>query len=115
MKKQAEVGRKFTHGNEPVASGNELTMYYVDTFIHDNTYLLDWNGGSSVYFAHNVLNYLGTTDPYYSKESKYILQKLITNSSQISEVNVKERERFFSNMERTIMNFRRKVESELQF
>ncbi len=115
MKHQAEVGRKFSRGNEAVTSGNEFKMYSIDTFVHDNTYVAKWDEGSAVYLIHNVLNYLGAPDPFYAKESEFILEKLIENSSLISEVNSKDRERFFSNIERTILNFRRRVESELEF
>ncbi|MEX1003695.1 MAG: hypothetical protein WDZ35_16365 [Crocinitomicaceae bacterium] len=114
MKIQAEIGHKFTRGNEPVTSGNEFNMYSNDTYIADNTYLIKWEGGSSVYLSHNIMNYLVTTDPYYCEESENILTKLIDNSSLISKINAKERNHFFGNMERTILNFRRKVEAELE-
>lgn len=113
MKHQAEVGRKFTHGNEAPTAGSEFKMYSLDTFIHDNTYHVKWKDGSAVYLTHNVLNYLGAVDPFYARESEFIMNKLIENSSLISQVNNKDRERFFSNIERTIDNFRRKVHIEL--
>ncbi len=115
MKAQAECGRKFARGNEPGNSGNEFHMYSNDTYIADNTYLIKWDGGSSVYLSHNIMNYLQTTDPYYAQESEFVLEALKNNSSPISAVNAKERDKFFANIERTILNFRRKVESELEF
>lgn len=114
MKKQAEIGRKFTRGNEPVSSGNEFHMFSNDTYIADNTYLIKWETGASVYLSHNIMNYLTTMDPYYVQESEFLLDKLKNNSSPISAVNTKERNRFFSNIERTIFNFKRKVEAELE-
>lgn len=114
MQAQAEIGRKFARGNEPVTSGNEFHMYSNDTFIADNTYLIKWNEGSAVYLSHNIMNYLNTMDPFYTKESEFVLDKLMTNSSPISAVNAKERNRFFANIERTVLNFRRKVEAELE-
>ncbi|MCB9225149.1 MAG: hypothetical protein H6582_13270 [Crocinitomicaceae bacterium] len=115
MKVQAENGAKFTRGNEPVTSGNEFNMYSNDTYIADNTYLIKWDSGSSVYLSHNILNYLVTTDPYYAEESEKVLTKLRDNSSLISKIDAKERNKFFGNLERTVLNFRRKVEAELQF
>jgi hypothetical protein len=115
MRIQAENGAKFTRGNEPVTSGNEFNMYSNDTYIADNTYLIKWDSGSSVYLSHNILNYLVTMDPYYAEESERVLTKLRDNSSLISKINAKERNRFFGNIERTILNFRRKVEAELDF
>ncbi|MCH2233593.1 MAG: hypothetical protein MK078_05010 [Crocinitomicaceae bacterium] len=114
MRKQCEIGRKFAAGNEPPSSGNEFYMYSNDTYIADNTYVIDWDGGSAVYFSHNIMNYLNTTDPYYITESKFVLDKLKKNSSIITEDNAKERERFFSSIEKTIQNFRRKIEVELE-
>lgn len=114
MKKEAENGAKFTRSNEPVTSGNEFMMYSNDTYIADNTYLIQWDGGSSVYLTHNIMNYLVTSDPFYCAESEKVLGKLKDNSSLISKGNEKERNRFFGNLERTVLNFRRKVESELQ-
>ena len=114
MKAQAEAGRKFSYGNEVPNSGNEFKMYANDTFLPDNTYLTKWKGGSSVYFTHNLMNYLFTSDPYYVSESEAVLHRLVDNSSLISKENVKQRERFFAGIERTISNFRRKVEAELE-
>jgi hypothetical protein len=115
MKEQAENGTKYTRTNEAPSSGNEFDMYSNDTFIADNTYLIKWDSGSSVYLSHNIMNYLVTMDPYYAEESENVLTKLKDNSSLISKINAKERNKFFGNIERTILNFRRKVESELEF
>jgi len=115
MKAQADVGRKFARGNEAPTAGNEFHMYSNDTYISDNTYLIKWDGGSAVYFSHNIMNYLTSMDPFYVAESDVILQELINNSSLISNANAKERNKFFGNIERTILNFKRKVEAELEF
>lgn len=113
MKRQCESGRKFAYGNEPPSSGNEFHMYSNDTYIADNTYLINWSGGDAVYFSHNIMNYLNTTDAYYIAESKFVLDKLKKNSSLITNENVKERERFFNSIEKTIQNFKRRIEVEL--
>ena len=115
MKRQAEIGMKFTRNNEEPSAGNEFNMYKNDTYIADNTYLIKWDEGSVVYTSHNILNYLVTSDPYYSEETEKVVTKLRDNSSLISKINAKERDQFFGNLERTIMNFRRKVEAELDF
>jgi hypothetical protein len=114
MQKQADIGRKFAHGNEPVSSGNEFNMYCNDTYIADNTYLIKWKEGKAVYFSHNIMNYLVTTDPFYAEESQFVLENLFNNSSPVSIVNAKERNRFFAGLDRTIMNFRKHVESTLE-
>jgi hypothetical protein len=110
MKAQAEVGRKYAFGNEAPNSGNSFKMYTNDTFISDNTYLFHSDSGSMVYLTHNVMNYLGTTDPYYIKETEFVLDKLLQNSNLVSEVNTKDRNRFFAQIEHNIMSLRRKIE-----
>lgn len=114
IQKQAEAGRKYARGNEPPNSGNEFHMYFNETFISDNTYLIKWKDGKAVYISHNILNYLLTADPFYTSESEFTLQNLFANSSPISVVNVKERTKFFSGLERTIMTFRKHVEATLE-
>jgi hypothetical protein len=114
MRTQAENGAKFARGNEPVTSGNKFEMYSNDTYISDNTYLIKWDTGATVYLSHNILNYLVTSDPFYAKETEQVISKLRDNSSLISKTNAKERNKFFGNIERTIQNFRKKVEAELE-
>lgn len=113
MKAQAEVGRKFARGNEAPSAGNPIAMYFNETYIADNTYLIQSDSGSAVYLTHNIMNYLNTTDPYYIQESEFVLEKLINNSNLISEVNVKDRNRFFAELEGNVRNFRKKVEAQI--
>lgn len=114
LKAQTDIGRKFAFGNEAPSAGNELEVYFNETFISDNTYLIQSDSGSGVYLTHNVMNYLFTTDPYYIHESEFILDKLVNNSNPISKVNVKERNRFFAELESNVKTFKRKVELELE-
>ena len=114
MQKQADIGHKYAFSNEPVNSGNEFNMYTNDTYIADNTYLIKWKDGKAVYFSHNIMNYLLTTDPFYIEESEFVLENLLNNSSPVSVVNAKERNRFFAALERTILNFRKHVETTLE-
>lgn len=114
LKAQTDIGRKFAFGNEAPSAGNELEVYFNETFISDNTYLIQSDSGSGVYLTHNIMNYLFTTDPYYVRESEFILDKLVNNSNPISKVNVKERNRFFAELESNVKAFKRKVELELE-
>ena len=114
LKAQTDIGRKFAFGNEAPSAGNELEVYFNETFISDNTYLIQSDSGSGVYLTHNIMNYLFTTDPYYIRESEFILDKLVNNSNPISKVNVKERNLFFAELESNVKTFKRKVELELE-
>lgn len=113
LQKQAEIGHKFTHGNDAVTSENLFNMYFNETYISDNTYLIKWKDGKAVYFSHNILNYLLTTDPFYASESEFIMENFMNNSSPISIVNAKERNRFFGGIERTILDFKKQIEASL--
>ncbi len=113
MRTEAEVGRKFAFGNEAPSSGNEIKMYFNETFISDNTYLIKSDSGAMVYLTHNIMNYLNTTDPYYIQESEFVLDKLINNSNLISEVNTKDRNRFFAQLDQKVINLRKKMEASL--
>lgn len=113
MKVQAEIGRKFPRGNEAPSAGNPIEMYFNETYISDNTYLVKSDSGSFVYLTHNIMNYLNSTDPYYIQESEFVLEKLINNSNLISQVNVKDRNRFFAELEGNVRAFRNKVEAQI--
>ncbi len=113
LKAQAEIGRKFAFGNEAPNAGNKFDMYYNETFVSDNTYLVKSKAGSLVYFSHNILNYLHTKDPYYIQESEFVLSKLINNSTLISEVNTKDRNRFFAEISQAVIQLKKRIESEL--
>lgn len=114
MQAQAEIGRKFARGNEPVNSGNEFHMYFNETFISDNTYLIKWKEGKAIYFSHNIINYLLTTDPFYTNEAEFMLENLFANSSPISVVNAKDRSRFFSSIDKSIQSFRKQIEATIE-
>ena len=113
LRQQADLGRKFARGNEPPSSGNPIEIYVNDTFISDNTYLVKSDSGSSVFLTHNIMNILNTSDPYYIQETEFVLDNLVNNSSLISQVNTKQRNRYFSDLEKTVLDFRKKVEAEL--
>ncbi len=113
MKAQIIVGKKFMYGTHPPASGNEYEVYLNETTITDTTYCFKSEEKNGLYFTHNMMNYLHTRDEVYVKESNQILEKLLENSSLISRVNEKERNSFFHKMERTILIYRQKIESDL--
>jgi len=114
LQHQADIGHKFARGNEPVTTGNEYTIFMNETIITDQTFLIKWNGGKAVYFTHNIMNYLETQDPIYTQETEFFMDNLIKNSSPISIVNAKERGRYFGNIDRSILMFRKYVESALE-
>ena len=114
IKHQAELGHKFVYGNEPNDAPNtKLNMYYNDTYLPDNTYYIEYEGGCHTFFTHNIMNTIATADPVYNKDTKMILDRLIDNSTLISVTSVKVRNKFFSALNKTIINFKKRIELEL--
>lgn len=113
IKAQAELGKKYIYRQQAPASGNEFNLYLNDTVNADNTYYYKTKKEKGIYIVHNHLNFLHTTDPTYVKESKSIMDRQLSNSSLISAVNEKDRNAFFHRLDRTITQFRNKIEADL--
>jgi hypothetical protein len=64
----------------------------------DTTFYYEGAKKKGVYLTHNIMNYLHTTDEHYVKDSWGILDCQIANSSLISQVNTKERNKYFNAM-----------------
>jgi len=104
LQKQAEIGHKFVYGNEPnTAESTKINMYYIE-----------YEDSGQTIFTHNVMNTITTADPVYNKDTKMILDRLIGNSTLISVSTVKERNRFFSSLNKTITNFKKRIQLELE-
>ena len=115
LKHQAEVGHKFVHGNEPNESKNStFNMYLNDTYLPDNTYYIQHDEGALTYFSHNVMNFIMTQNPDYCSDTKLILDRLLSNSTLISVNAAKDRDKFFSSLERAVENLRKKIELSLE-
>ena len=115
IKHQAEIGHKFVVGNEPnTAENSKFNMFLNDTYLPDNTYYVEHDDGALTYFSHNIMNFIMTQNPHYCDDTKMILDRLIDNSSLISVTAAKERNKFFSALERSIQNLKKKIELELE-
>lgn len=115
LQKQAEIGHKFVYGNEPnTAEATKFNMYYIDTYLPDNTYYIEIEGSAQTIFTHNIMNTITTSDAVYNKDTKMILDRLMDNSTLISVTATKERNKFFSSLNKTISNFKKRVELELE-
>ncbi len=113
IKVQLSHGKKFIFGTHPPAQGNEIVGYLSDTI----------NGISSTYYktplieglsiAHNIMNPITTTDQHYVQDSLIVLERRFANSSMISGVNEKERNRYFHQIKRMLTDQKQQMESEL--
>jgi len=99
MHKQAKKGFKYLYGKEN-ASGDEknFQLYYNEIIIADNTVFFKMGDTRMVMLGHNVINILATTDPVFCQHTENILKNIIRNSTLISVVSEKERNKFFLNL-----------------
>lgn len=109
-KHQASLGKKFIVGTNPPASGADLTLYLNDTINMDTTFYYEGVKKKGVYLTHNIMNYLHTTDENYVKDSWGILECQIANSSLISQVNTKERTKYFNAMTQLVNDFKQQFQ-----
>jgi hypothetical protein len=107
---QVEVVKKYIFGNEQPSDGNELKVYLTGTVNTDSTILYETSKASGVYLTHNIMNYLHTVDEEYVTDSKRILQRQIENSSQLSEVNAKQRIQYFRSMNQLAGKYKQRFE-----
>jgi hypothetical protein len=113
LQAQAIAGKKFIYGTEMPASGNDFQMFLNETINSDGTFYYKSEEVEGVFVTHNIMNYLETRNEAYVGDTKSILDRQLANSSQISQINEKERNNFFYDFERTISVFKRKIEADL--
>lgn len=113
LKAQAEIGKKFVSTTEPPASGNDFEMYHNETLNGNTTIYYKTDAFEGLYFGHNLMNSVHTTDKDYIEDSLAILNKQFANSSVISVVNEKERNNYFGQLKNMIQAFKKKIEIEL--
>ncbi|MCT4562415.1 MAG: helix-turn-helix domain-containing protein [Crocinitomicaceae bacterium] len=113
LQAQAIAGKKYIYGTEMPASGNDFQMFLNETINSDGTFYYKSEEVEGVFVTHNIMNYLETRNEAYVGDTKSILDRQLANSSQISQINEKERNNFFYDFERTISVFKRKIEADL--
>ncbi|MEN9699860.1 MAG: hypothetical protein RLZZ301_1058 [Bacteroidota bacterium] len=115
LKAQADVGKKFIYGTPVPAGGNQLEMYFNETINADSAFYYETKDKQGLFLTHNIMNFLQTTDEQYVQDAKQVIDKQLANSSLISVVNERERNNYFSDFEKTIRMFRKKIEADLEF
>lgn len=114
IKEQAENGVKMdraTNGENRLHT--KFDMYVFDTYLPDNSYFFESDQATGTYFSHNIMNYLFIDDERYNRDTKLILDQLLKNSTLISNGAAKERNSFFSSLQRIIEVFRSRIEAKL--
>lgn len=113
LEAQASIGKKFIATTEPPASGNEFEMYLNETLNGNTTIYYKTDLVEGLYFGHNLMNSVHTTDKDYIDDSVAVLKKQMANSSVISIVNEKERNNYFGQLRNMIQTFKKKIEIEV--
>ncbi len=106
IKKQAECGFKFLYGTEPVGIENTYSFYENEVVLNDNTIYVKMDNRDVVYLTYNVVSLLFTSNPDFCSGVTNYFKGLIKQSTLISSVNAKERERFFNKLLEKIDQFR---------
>jgi hypothetical protein len=103
IQKQAEKGYKYLYGKENARGDeNNFRLYYNEVIISDSTVFFQMGDASMVFLGHNVMNILTTTDELFCKHTNKILNNIIRNSTLISVVAEKVRNKFFLGLIRKI-------------
>jgi len=101
---QAEVGRKFLPGREPLANAAAYDIYVNECLIGDNTIFVDSDKRQITCLNHNGLNFSATQDQSFCDYTLRSLQNIIRKSTHISQVGEKERSMFFNNLHQKIQS-----------
>lgn len=115
LNEQAQAGKKFIYGTKPPETGNEFEMFYNETINSDGSFYYQSNEQKGLFVTHNIMSYLETDNPNYTRDSKLIIDRQMANSSQISLINERERNNFFYEFDRTNQRFKKRITAELEF
>ncbi|MDP5099277.1 MAG: helix-turn-helix transcriptional regulator [Crocinitomicaceae bacterium] len=113
LENQAAIGKKFTFGIQPPASGNDFTMFHNETLNGNGTTVYKTDDHRGLYITHNLLNYIHTNDKVYFEDTMNVLNKQMANSSIISSNNEKARNDYFFHVKKMIIKLKSKMEIEL--
>jgi len=102
IEQQAETGVKFLHGQSPNGNEENFNLYFNEVFLGHNTILVDAGISKTVFINHGVLNYMITRDKNFCDATKKSFDNTMRKSSLISNVNEKERHRFFDLLRKKI-------------
>lgn len=112
LRKQAEYGFQFFYGQKPNGLEGTFCLYENEVVLSDNTVLAELEQTRITFLSYNVVNLLTTSDPAFCGKIEQFLKGLIKNSMQISTNAAKERNRFFHKLEKSISEFRQRIQSQ---
>lgn len=101
LEQQAETGYKFAWNEKP-AKKIKYNVYVNEFILGDNTICAQCDGQKMVFFNHNVINYITTTNAVIVDYTFQTMQTLLQKSTLISETGEKSRQLFFDTLRERI-------------
>lgn len=96
VQKQAEYGRKFFRGENPLTKKENFKLFYNRVGLGDNTIMTLHDGGKTLFLNYDALNYMLTRDEAFCNEVYGRIQTIMRRSTLISSVSEKQRNIFFN-------------------
>lgn len=93
---QAEYGRKFLPGENPLTKKENFKLFYNRVGMGDNTIITLHDGSKTLFLNYDALNYMLTNDEVFCNEVYQKIQTIMRRSTLISSVSEKQRNIFFN-------------------
>ena len=107
---QAETGKKFDYGHTPNNFSASFNMFMNEIIWGDNMIYVELGGDDNVtYINHGIINFITTHDLVFNANTKKTFALMAAKSTQISNVNEKDRLIFFNKMRAKIEATRKKI------
>ncbi len=104
LQKQAELGYKFTYGDENMTPLGKFHVYFNEVLLLDNSMLAVLNNMKITYMVHSGMNFMLSRDINFCENMHNYVQNLIRKSTLLSVVNEKERLRFFNRLKEKLVH-----------
>lgn len=105
MEDQALKGQKFKVNTEALGNTGNLNFYFNETLNAVASFYYSSDESDGLFLAHNFMNSLHTSNKSYVEDTKIVLDRIILNSSKISESNSKEKNQFFGKLREHLSMF----------
>ncbi len=109
LRKQSELGYKFTFGSEPSGSGGRFKLYYNNLNLIDNIILLNANKQGVTYLANGSVNLITSTNQDFYQRNYKMVKNTIRRSVLISENAEPDRTLFFNRIRDRIIKVRERL------
>ena len=107
---EADLGFKFPYQTKPVGKAGTFTLYYNELFVIDGLVLNRLGSSYSTFIATGPLNLVETSNPDFYHSKYEWAQNLMGRCILLSGVSEKERNKYFTQMEDRVVEFKQKIE-----